>query len=136
MVRRCWVNFQCRGVLLIWITVGQGLIVLAVCAGGGSLDIFSLIYLFSFLSPFLWETARYRLKYCLKGPFNQNNQLTNQPRFVANSSSCTTTELSKLLPSCLTTVKPHVIRYCEKAYEWAGKNFFWSIKILVTYSIN
>ena len=40
MVRRCWVNFQCRGVLLIWITVGQGPIVLAVGAGGGCLDIF------------------------------------------------------------------------------------------------
>ena len=26
-------------------------------------------------------------------------------RFIANSSSCTTTELSKLLTSCLTTVK-------------------------------
>ena len=24
MVRWCWVNFQCRGVLLIWIRVGQG----------------------------------------------------------------------------------------------------------------
>ena len=24
MVRRCWVNFQCWGVLLIWIIVGQG----------------------------------------------------------------------------------------------------------------
>ena len=40
---------------------------LAVGAGGGS-DIFSLVYRFSFLSPSLWETARYRLKYCLKGP--------------------------------------------------------------------
>ena len=39
-------------------------------AGGGCLDIFSLIYLFCFLSPSLWETARYRLKYCLKGPLN------------------------------------------------------------------
>ena len=37
VVRRCWVNFQCRGVLLIWITVGQGHIVLAVGAGGGCL---------------------------------------------------------------------------------------------------
>ena len=36
--------------------------------GGGCLDIFSLICHFSFLSPSLWETARYRLKYCLKGP--------------------------------------------------------------------
>ena len=32
----------------------------------------------SFLSPFLWETARYRLKYCLKGPLNPK-QPTNQP---------------------------------------------------------
>ena len=24
----------------------------------------------SFLSPSLWKTARYRLKYCLKGPLN------------------------------------------------------------------
>ena len=35
VVRRCWVNFQCRGVLLIWIIVGQGPIALAVGAGGG-----------------------------------------------------------------------------------------------------
>ena len=35
---------------------------------GVCLDIFSLIYLFSFLSPSLWETAQYRLKYCLKEP--------------------------------------------------------------------
>ena len=31
---------------------------------------FSLVYHFSFLSPSLWETARYRLKYCLKGPLS------------------------------------------------------------------
>ena len=49
-------------------------------------------------------------------------------RFIANSSSCTTTELSKLLTSCLTTVKKHVIKYCEKVYERSGKNLFWSIK--------
>ena len=77
VVRRCWVNFQCRGVLLNWITVGQGPTVLAVGAGGGCLDIFTLIYPFSFLSPSLWETARYRLKYCLKGPLNPK-QPTNQ----------------------------------------------------------
>ena len=54
----------------IWITVGQGPTVLSVGAGGGCLDIFTLIYPFSSLSPALWETARYRLKYCLKGPLN------------------------------------------------------------------
>ena len=49
-------------------------------------------------------------------------------RFIANnSSSCTTTELSKLLTSCLTAVKNHVIRYCEKVYERKGKKLFWSI---------
>ena len=41
-------------------------------------------------------------------------------RFIANSSSCTTTKLSKLLTSCLTAVKNNVIRYCEKVYERSG----------------
>ena len=45
--------------------------------GEGCLDIISLVYHFSFLSPSLWETARYRLKYCLKGPLNPKT--TNQP---------------------------------------------------------
>ena len=49
-------------------------------------------------------------------------------RFIANSSSCNTTELSKLLTSCLTAVKNHVIRYCEKVYERSSKNLFWSIE--------
>ena len=49
VVRWCWVNFQCRGVL-IWIIVGQGLTALAVGAGGGYLDIFSLVYHFSSFS--------------------------------------------------------------------------------------
>ena len=40
MVRRCWVNFQCQGVLLTWLIVGQGPIVLSIGAGGGCLDIF------------------------------------------------------------------------------------------------
>ena len=54
----------------IWISVGQGPTALAVGAGGVCLDIFTLIYPFSPLSLSLWETARYRLKYCLKGPLN------------------------------------------------------------------
>ena len=62
----------------IWIKVGQGPTALAVCAGGSCLDIFTLLYPFSSLSPSLWETARYRLKYCLKRPFNPK-QPTNRP---------------------------------------------------------
>ena len=80
-MRWCWVNFQCRGVLLIWMKVGQGPSALAVGAGGGCLDIFSLVYhYFSVLSPSLWETARYRLKYYLKGPLGPKttNKLNQQ----------------------------------------------------------
>ena len=51
----------------IWMIVGQGPIALAVGAGGGCFDIFTVIYPFS-LS--LWETARYRLKHCLEEPLN------------------------------------------------------------------
>ena len=77
MVRWSWINFQVWGVLLVWIRVGQGPTALAVGAGGGCLDVFALVCPFSFLSPSLWETTRYRLKYCLKGslsPKTTNNQ--------------------------------------------------------------
>ena len=46
-----WVHFQCRGVPLIWIIVGQGPIALAVGAVGGRLNNFSLVYLFLFFLP-------------------------------------------------------------------------------------
>ena len=65
----------------IWMIVGQWPISLAVgaavCVGGGGgggggacLDIFTLLNIFSVFFPSLWETAQYRLKYCLKGPLN------------------------------------------------------------------
>ena len=47
--------------------------------------------------------------------------------FIANSSSCTTTELSKLLTSCLTAIKAKIIKYCMTVYERSGKNMFWPI---------
>ena len=68
----------------IWITVGQGPVALAVGAGRVCLDIFTLIYHLSPLSPSLWETARYRLKYYPKGPLNPK-QPTNQPNTIAVS---------------------------------------------------
>ena len=51
VVRWCWVNFQFRGVLLIWILVGQGPTALTEDAGGGCLDILlsSIISLFYLL---------------------------------------------------------------------------------------
>ena len=52
----------------IWITVGEGPIALTV--GAGVVWTFLLSSILSPLSPSLWETARYRLKYCLKGQIN------------------------------------------------------------------
>ena len=49
-------------------------------------------------------------------------------RFIANSTSCTTTTVSTLLTSCLTKIKEHVKFYCDKVYENSGINLFWSIK--------
>ena len=73
-------KFPVPGRPTILITVGQGPIALTVGAGGGGLDIwtFLLSSILFLLSPSLWETARYRLKYCLKGPLNPK-QPTNQP---------------------------------------------------------
>ena len=59
---------------------GRPTILITVGAGGGCLDIFTLIYPFSFLSPSLWETTRYRLKHCLKGSLSPKT--TNQPSFT------------------------------------------------------
>ena len=49
MVRRCCVNFQCRGVLLINIIVGHGPIALAVGVGG---VVWTFLSRLSFLSSF------------------------------------------------------------------------------------
>ena len=61
----------------IWMIVGQGPIELLEGVGG---DVWTLLLssIVSLLSTSLWETAQYRLKYCLKGPLNPK-QPTNQP---------------------------------------------------------
>ena len=53
--------------------------------------------------------------------FTKLHKILYKARFIANSSSCTTTELSKLLTSCLTAIKGKVIKYCETVYERSGK---------------
>ena len=65
-----------------------------------------------------------------------NSIKTYKAIFIANSCSCTTTELSELLTSCLTAVKKHVIKYCEKVYERSCKIYFGLLKIQVKFWIN
>ena len=63
--------------------------------------------------------------------FINSPKLHKQPyksRFIANSSSCATTELTFLLTSCLIAIKNHAIKYCKTVYKRNGKNLFWSIK--------
>ena len=69
--------------VLIWILVEQGPTALVVGAGGSCLDIFfSFIYLFCLFSPSVWEAARNRLKYCLKGPLNPKQPTIATNQFV------------------------------------------------------
>ena len=86
--------------------VGQGPIALAVGAGGGVLDIFTLLYPLTSLSPSLWETARYRLKYCLKGPLNPKQSNPKPPRMVEYKIKC-------------------------RPASWVLCNKFWSLEILL-----
>ena len=72
MVGRCAGTDEIKLSVLGRPTKGQGPTVLAVGAGGG-LDIFLSSILSLFFLP-LWETARFRLKYYLKGPLNKSNK--------------------------------------------------------------
>ena len=83
----------------VTLTCGVGLGLAALAVGAGGLDVFSLVCHFSFLSPSLWETARYRLKYCLKGLLNPK-QPTNQPTLT-----CTKATVETMTIACKIKVK-------------------------------
>ena len=53
--------------------------------GLGLFGHFSFVYYLSFLSHSLWETAGYRLKFCLKGPLNQQQPTNQSNSFVVFS---------------------------------------------------
>ena len=61
---------------------------------------FALIYPFSSLSPSLWETTRYRLKYCLRGSLSPKT--TNQQLGHAE-----TEEKGRFLGVIITILHPH-----------------------------
>ena len=52
-------------------------------------------------------------------------------RFIANSSSCTTTDLSKLLNSCLTAVKNMLSNIVKRYMRDSVKTYFGRLKIQV-----
>ena len=48
-----------------------------------------------------------------------------EARFIANSSSCTTTELSKLLTSCITAVKNMLLGTLKKYMKDPVRSYFY-----------
>ena len=48
-------------------------------------------------------------------------------RFIAGSSSCTTTKISKLITECLKRVKSHCTSYYKTILERTGVNCMWTI---------
>ena len=124
VVRWSWVNFQCRGVLLVWIRVGQGPTALAVGAGGGCLDIFTLVYPFSALSPSLWETTRYRLKYCLKGSLSPKTTKSTYQMCSSEEKTIWTTKIYKWLCNLTPLLRNIYWKYCGKGEKLLPRSNF------------
>ena len=58
------------------------------------------------IQPYISVSKRKKIKAkFLRGTGYLNSIKTYKARFIANSTSCATTELSKLLTTCLTAVK-------------------------------
>ena len=57
-------------------------------------------------------------------------------RFIANSSACTTTELSILLTSCLTAIKTMLLNIAQQFMKEMVKIYFGLLKIQVKFLIN
>ena len=107
----------------ILITVGQGPIALAVGAAG-VVWTFLLSSIFSLLSPALWETARYRLKYCLKGSLNPK-QPTNQP-IISDAISYPLYNLNTLWNiSTVLHSYGQVVRRCWVNFQYRGVLLTW-----------
>ena len=62
-----------------------------------------------------------------------NSINTYKARFIAHSSSFTTTELSKLLTSCLTAVKNMISRIVKRYMRDRVKTYFGLLKIQVKF---
>ena len=61
--------------------------------------------------------------------YQKLHKKTYKARFIANSSSCTTTELSKQLTSCLTAVKNMLSNIVKRYMRDPVKTYFGLLKI-------
>ena len=94
--------------------VGQGPIALTVGAGGGLFGHFySPLSFHSSFSLSLWETARYRLKYCLKGLLNPK-QPTNQRVASGVSKDITLRDVAERGPSPIAVSHGMVVERTRK----------------------
>ena len=78
----------------VWVLVGQGPIAFAVGAGGGCLDIFTVLYPFSPLSPSLLETAILSQRATKPKTTNQPTQLAGRDSILCYQSYLSPTRLS------------------------------------------
>ena len=60
----------------------------------------------------------------------------DKSRYIANSSACTTTELSILLTSCLTAIKTMSLNIAQQFMKEVLKIYFGLLKIQVEFLIN
>ena len=83
----------------VWMIVGQGPTVFG-------WRLFGHFYApFSPLTPFLWEMAQYRLKYCLKGPLNPASKKCYKNILGTSTTFCGCSQ-DVLLPLCVSRVIP------------------------------
>ena len=99
--------------------------------GWGLFGHFFSLYPFSPFSPFLWETSRYRLKYCLKGPLNPKQPtkkiFQNSPRSVAQSGpSCS--ELTIKVPLKFQTLISEICQYFLLKKKCKSFSYFFNKK--------
>ena len=75
------------------------------------------------------------LRFGVKAKENQDKvpTLNSIKRFIANSISCTTAELSKLLTSCLTAVKNMLSNIVKRYMRDPVKTYFGLLKIQVKF---
>ena len=86
------------------------------------------------IEPYMLVSKRKKIKAkFLRCTIYLNSIKTYKARFIANSSSCTITELSKLLTSCLTAVKNMLSSTVKRYMRDLVKAYFGLFEIQVKF---